>query len=174
MKRLALFTVLALCIPTAAFAWPHWRIADNAQRASDRDRDHERDRDAARHASTGDAGWSRERYARYDRSHWAKDYRGRWVSLAQGVNSQGSRQFITVGANARFRKLRVEGVRGEPVLLKIVVEFADTTGQSVDYREVLPRGEGEVIDLNGGDRRINRIIVYTDPHSRGTYSVYGG
>ena len=39
MKRLALFTVLALCIPTAAFAWPHWRIADNAQRASDRDRD---------------------------------------------------------------------------------------------------------------------------------------
>jgi hypothetical protein len=32
---------------------------------------------------------------------------------------------------------------------------------------------GEVIDLNGGVRRVNRIIVYTDGQARGAYSIYG-
>ena len=117
--------------------------------------------------------WNREHYDRYDHSHWRKDFRGRWEPLAQGFNARTERQYIKLNGNGKYRKLRIEGVRGEPVILKIAIEFADKTGQAVDYRESLPSGSGEVIDLNGGDRRINRIIVYTDPSSRGSYSVYG-
>jgi Ni/Co efflux regulator RcnB len=174
MKRIALLTAVALSIPTAAFAWPHWRVADrdDPQRTYDRDRDHDRDHDRDRDRRGDDGRWNRERYERYERSHWVKDFRGRWTPLARGYNARTDRQFINLGGE-RYRKLRIEGVRGEPVILKIAIEFSDKTGQAVEYRESLPSGTGEVIDLTGGDRRINRIIIYTDPHSRGTYSVYG-
>jgi len=117
--------------------------------------------------------WNREHYDRYENSHWHREFRGRWTPLATGYNARTERQFINLGGHGGYRKLRVESVRGEPVILKIAIEFADKTSQAVEYRESLPSGTGEVIDLNGDVRRINRIIVYTDPHSRGTYSIYG-
>ena len=162
MRGIALLAALVMSMPVAAQAEPHGRVADRdgAPRSYDRDRDH------------NDGAWTRERYEHYGHSHWAKDFRGRWAPLAQGYSARSDRQFINLGG-ARYRKLRVEAVRGEPVILKIAIEFADKTNQAVEYRESLPAGTGEVIDLNGGDRRINRIIVYTDPHSRGSYSVYG-
>jgi hypothetical protein len=159
MKHIAFLTALAISIPTVAYAWPHGRT-------DDRD-------DTPRSYDRGDAAWNRERYERYEQSHWAHDFHSRWVPLARGYNARTERQFITLGGNGRYHKLRIEGVRGEPVLLKIAIEFSDRTGQAVEYKESLPAGTGEVIDLNGGERRINRIIVYTDPRSRGAYSVYG-
>lgn len=159
MKRITILTALALSIPAAAQAWPYGRVAD-------RDDPHVyvRDRD--------DPGWHRDRYERYDRSHWARDFRGRWVPLARGYSARTERQFI-YGNGERFRRLRVEAVRGEPTIVKVAVEFADGTAQAVDLDMRLAPGEGEVIDLNGGDRRIKRVIVYTDPNSRGAYSVFG-
>jgi len=170
MNRLALLTVLVMAIP-AAYASPHGRVADHDEpRIVIRDRgDHPRTVVRDRY----DGGWTRERYDRYDRSHWYRDFRGRWEPLARGYSARTERQFINIGGHGRYRKLRIEAVRGEPVLLKIAIEFMDGTAQAVEYREVLPAGTGEVIDLNGGDRRIKRIIVYTDPRSRGSYSVYG-
>lgn len=159
MNRLVLLTALVMSIPVAASAGPPERIAQRDGRTVVRDRD--------------DGGWNRERYERYERSHWSHDFHGRWVPLAQQYNARTDRQFINLGGNGRYRMIRIEAVRGEPVLLKIAIEYADKTGQAVEYREALPAGTGEVIDLNGGARRINRIIIYTDPHSRGAYSVYG-
>lgn len=163
MKRLALLTAIAMGVPLAAAAPA---LADPAVRVIVRDdlpKTYQRDRDV---------NWNRERYDRWEGSRWQRD-RGRWEPLARGYDSRTERQFIKPGNNGRFRKLRIEGVRGEPVIMKIAIEFADKTGQVVEYRESLPAGTGEVIDLNGGDRRISRIIVYTDPRSRGSYSVYG-
>jgi hypothetical protein len=162
MKRIALLSALAMAIPAAAYAWPIGRTAQREEPP----RTYARDRDR-------DAGWNRERYERYENSHWARDFHSRWAPLARGYSANSDRQFIHIGGTGRYRKLRIESVRGEPVLLKIAIEFTDKTTQAVEYRESLPAGTGEVIDLNGGDRRINRIIVYTDPHSRGAYSVYG-
>jgi hypothetical protein len=162
MNRIALLTVLLISIPAASYASPHGPVAEG---------------DGVRvviHADVhNDASWNRERYDRYEHSHWSRDFRGKWEPLAQGYNARSDRQFINIGGNGRYRKLRIEAVRGEPVLLKIAIEFMDRTSQAVEYRETLPTGTGEVIDLNGGDRRIKRIIIYTDPHSRGSYSVYG-
>jgi hypothetical protein len=151
MKRIAFFTAAVMAFSTAAIAQP--RVIARPGEVS--------------------VQWNRERYNGYDHSHWRKDFKGRWTPLAQGYSARTERQFINVGGQGRFSKLRIEGVRGEPVILKIAIEFGDKTGQAVDYREALPAGTGEVIDLNGDTRKINRIIVYTDPHSRGSYSVYG-
>ena len=151
MKKIALLTAAAMAFSTAAMAQP--RIVVRTPEVS--------------------VQWGRERYEGYETSRVHREFRGRWTPLAQGYSSRTDRQFINVGGQGRYRKIRIEGVKGEPMILKVGIEFGDKTTQAVDYREVLPRGTGEVIDLNGDTRRINRIIVYTDPHSRGSYSVYG-
>jgi hypothetical protein len=160
MRRIALLTALAIAAPIAAHAQP--------VRVYERDRDHDRDydrdrrdRDSLRH----------DRYDRWDRSHWYNKG-DRWEPIARNYSAQTDRQFIPLNGQ-RFRKIRIEGIRGQPVILKIAIEFMDRTTQAVDLNQRLPRGVGEVIDLNGGDRRVNRIIVYPDPRFRGAYSIYG-
>lgn len=172
MRRIAMLTALAMAVPAAGYAWPY---GQTAQRGEDPQRTYDRDRyDRARNdRERYDPGWTRERYDRYDHSYWARDFHDRWVPLARGYGANNSRQFINIGGYGRYRALRIEGVWGEPVIVKIAIEFSDRTTQAVEHRESLPRGTGEVIDLNGGARRIHRIIVYTDPRSRGAYSVYG-
>jgi hypothetical protein len=124
-----------------------------------------RDRDA-------EVTWSRDRYDRYDDSRWSRDFRGRWVPIARGYSASTDRAFIKLRGEP-FRRIRIEAVRGRPVIQKIAIEFQNRETQAVDLDMRLRRGEGEVIDLHGGERRINRIIVYTDPRSRGSYTVYG-
>jgi hypothetical protein len=161
MRGIALFTTLAMTVGTAAIASPV-RVAD-------------RDRDGVRvevRSNDPNGQWTRDRYDRYDGSHWARDFRGRWMTLARSYTTQGQRQFIHVNGQ-RLSKLRVEGTRGAPVIQKIAIEFGDGSSQAVDLDMRLRRGEGEVIDLNGGTRRVNRIIVYADPRTRGSYSLYG-
>jgi hypothetical protein len=155
MRSLALLTALAMAVP----AVPTIASAQSAR--------------VVVRAPDVTVNWNRERYDRYEGSRWHREFRGRWTPLATGYNARSERQFINLGGRGAYRKLRIEGVRGEPVILKIAIEYADRTNQAVEYREALPRGAGEVIDLNGDVRRINRIIVYTDPGSRGSYSVYG-
>jgi len=162
MKRIALITALATAIPAAAYASPGGRVADrNVPQQT-----YYRDRDRA------EVTFTRDHYDRYNNSHVANDFRGRWVPLARGFSARSDRQFINAG-NGRFRKIRIEAVRGEPVVTKIAIEFADQTTQAIDLDARLRAGGGEVIDLNGGVRRVHRIIVYTDPNGRGAYSVYG-
>jgi hypothetical protein len=160
MKRIALITAMVTAIPVAAYASPTVRVADRnvPQQTYVRDRDQ--------------GAFTRDHYERYSRSHWASDFRGRWVPLARAYNARTDRQFINVN-NARYRKIRIEAVRGEPVVTKIAIEFADQSTQAIELDGRLQAGAGEVIDLNGGVRRVHRIIVYSDPNGRGSYSVYG-
>jgi hypothetical protein len=158
MRRIALLTALAIAAPVAAYAQP--------VRVYERDRDYYRDRH-----DRYDSGFSHDRYDRWDRSRWYNEH-GRWETIARAYSAQSDRQFIPVNGE-RFRRIRIEAVRGQPLVQKIVVEFMDRTSQAVDINERLARGQGEMIDLNGGERRINRIIVYTDPRFRGAYSIYG-
>ena len=155
MKSIAILTALVMTAPVVAVAQPRVQVE-----VRDRDRD---------------AGWHHERYDNYGRSRFNKDFRGRWVSLGRGLNASNQRQFIAVNGEGRYRKIRIEGVRGEPMLKKVYIEFAGKQAgeQSVEFNSSLANGAGEVIDLNGDDRRITRIVVYTDARSRGSYSVYG-
>jgi hypothetical protein len=151
MRGIVLFTALAL---TGGVAYAQPRV------------------DARIEWRTGDPGWTRDRYERYDRSQSYRDFRGRWQALARGTSARNQRQFIMVRGE-RLSKLRIEADRGAPVIEKIAIEFGNGEGQAVDLNMRLSRGTGEVIDLNGRERRVQRIIVYTDGRSRGSYSIYG-
>jgi hypothetical protein len=151
MRRIALLTAIAIAAPVAAFAQP--------SRVEVRDRD-------------AQVTWTRDRYDRYDDSRWSRDFRGRWAPIARNYNTSTDRQFIKLRGE-QFRRIRIQGVRGRPVIQKIAIEFMNRETQAIDLDMRLRRGEGEVIDLQGGERRINRIIVYTDTRSRGSYSLYG-
>jgi hypothetical protein len=153
MKRMAFWTVIALTTSSVAMAAP--------ARVADRDV-YQRDREAA---------FSHDHYDRYAQSHWAQDFHGRWTPLAR-VNARGERQLITV--NTRLHRIRLEGLRGDPLISRVTVEFANGGRQTVDLNASLARGTGEVIDLNGDERRVRRIIVEADPASRGAYTVWGG
>jgi hypothetical protein len=88
-------------------------------------------------------------------------------------SATSQRQFINVlGRGGAYRRLLVEGVRGAPVIERIAVEFTDRQTQVWDVNRRLTRGADHEIRL-GGPKRIHRIIVYTSPQFRGSYSIYG-
>jgi hypothetical protein len=117
---------------------------------------------------------------RYDEGHYDRagrvrdrDSRRRWAPIVEQNSATNGRQFINVaGHGGRFHRLLVEGVRGAPVIHRVAVEFEDRQTQVWDVHRRLPRGADQVIDLGGG-KRIHRIIVYTEPSHRGSYSIYG-
>ena len=96
----------------------------------------------------------------------------RWVTLANNYSAQSNRQFIHVD-NGDFRRIRVEAVRGTPVIKQVAVEFNDVPNTQVIQMDArLTPGQGQTISLNGRD--VKRVIVYTDPSYGGAYSVFGG
>jgi hypothetical protein len=153
MKRIAFWTVLAMTASSVAMAAP--------ARVADRDV-YQRDREVA---------FSHDHYGRYAQSHWAQDFHGRWTPIVARASARPDRTLIPV--NGRFRKLRVEGVRGEPTIARVTIEFGNGGSQSVELNASLPRGTGEVIDLNGDQRQIRRIIVEAAPGTRGQFAIWG-
>jgi len=161
MRSIALLTALAMTASTAAYAWPYGRVADNAPRTYDRDRDHD-----------NDGNMVRDHYDRYDHSRWSRDFHGRWVPITRGTSRAGRTDFFLPNKQ-RYRKIRIEGTRGEPVIVKVAIEFGNGTNQVVNFNSAFPPGVGEVIDLTNETRIVKRIIVDADPQSRGQFSVWG-
>jgi hypothetical protein len=156
MKQTAVWTALALAAPM--FAAP---LVASAQ-----------PRVEIRGEIRGD--WHRDPYTNYSRSHWARDFRGRWTPLGGQYNAQTDVQAIHLD-NRRYSRLRIEGGHGEPVIQRMTITFANGGQQTVDLNMRLTPGAGEVIDLNGiGDRKITQIMVYSAPRTRGSFSIYGG
>lgn len=147
MRTFALSAALLMAVPVAAYAQP-------PQPQYDRDR-------AIEH----------ERYDRWNDSHWSHDYHGRWRTFGQTFNARRDRQYINL--NGRYHVLRLQAVRGEPQIDRVVVQYNDGDTQTVEINSRLPDGAGEVIRLDPG-RRVNRVTVYTERNARGLYSVYAG
>ncbi|HMG23499.1 MAG TPA: hypothetical protein VK607_19330 [Kofleriaceae bacterium] len=115
-----------------------------------------------------------ERYDRFADSHWARDTQRRWRMVGGYMNARNDRQFINVGG-PRVSKLRIEAVRGEPAIDRMTILFGDGSSQTVELDGRLQVGAGEVIDLEGaGPRQVRRVIVFTQPNTRGVYSLYAG
>jgi hypothetical protein len=160
MRTIALLTALVMSAATAAYADP--------PRTYDRDRDRDRDREAGVSVTV-----SRDHYDHYGQSRWSREYHGRWTPLSPYATLPNTRQFVPAG-NQHFRKLRIEGLRGEPMIAKVAIQFDNGATQIIDVNTSFPAGAGEVLDLAGGVRSVHRVIVYSEPHSRGSYTVYGG
>lgn len=100
-------------------------------------------------------------------------YGANWVQLADTYSAQTDQRAIDLnGRGGEFRRLRVESVRGAPVINQIAIEFANGEAQQVSIHTRLPSGEAQVIDLDR-DAPIRRIVVYADPRFGGAYSVFG-
>jgi hypothetical protein len=136
-----------MAVPVAAYA-------DPPQTQSDRERTLEH-----------------ERYDRWNDNHWSRDYHGRWRSFGQTFNARNDRQFINL--NGHYHMLRLQAVRGEPQIDRVVVQYSDGDTQTVELNSQLGNGAGEVIRLDPG-KRVNRVTVFTERNTRGLYSVYAG
>jgi len=155
MKSIALSTLLAVVIPAAAYAQP---TVSRDQRTYVRDRD------------DGEY-FRRDHYSRFADTRWSSEH-GRWATLARANSTSGRREFW-IGQNNRYRTFRLEALRGDPMISKIAINFGNGETQVVQLGGSMPAGTGEVIDLQGRDRKVLRIVVYADPRSRGTYAIYG-
>lgn len=162
MRTLAIITTLAIAGGTVgvAAAQPYQRHPDRVEYRHRYDR--------------YNRGYiQRHHYNRFDRDRWVRGFRNPWVTLAYDYSGRSQRQFINLrGRGGRFSVLRIEGERGAPVINQIAIQYLDGDVQKVRLDARLPAGEGEVIQLDGR-RRIQRVIVYTHPGYRGTYSLYG-
>jgi len=148
MRTIALSAALLMAVPVAAYADP--------PRTTQYDRDR---------------AFEHERYDRWNDSHWSHDYHGRWRSFGQTFNARNDRQVISL--NGRYHMLRLQAVRGEPEINRVVVQYVDGDTQTVELNSRLMNGAGEVIRVDPG-KRITRVTVYTEPTTRGLYSVYAG
>jgi hypothetical protein len=111
-----------------------------------------------------------------EHEHW----RGGWEPLAERYQGSSVRQDIELAPNSRpFHRIRIEAVEGRPKIDKVVIEFGSgpkqyRTRQIVNlYRPLEGYNRARDIEVNGGERQINRIVVYADPRFGGEYSVFG-
>jgi hypothetical protein len=116
----------------------------------------------------------RAHYDHYQDSHWNKDFSGRWVTIAAGTGADGRREFWLNKDNKRYGKLRLEATSGAPGIEKLAVNFGDGSTQVIPINSRLEPGGGEVLDLDGDERKVTRVIVYPLAHSRGAYTVFAG
>jgi len=156
MKRILLLTFAALVgMASAAAAWPtpgYWHRPAEPTDVYDDD-------------GFGD----RERYDRYENWRGREDYGARWMLVANAYSAETHRQYIDVRGQV-LDKLRIESVRGAPMLNQVAIFYLNGTTQVVKLGNRLPWGAGEVIRLNR--EPVGRIIVYTDPRYGGAYSVH--
>jgi hypothetical protein len=111
----------------------------------------------------------RDRYDRYDRSQW-RHRDQRWVTVASEFRASAGRQFLMLNGQT-FTRLRLEAVRGAPMIRHVTVVYTNGTRQVIPLNARLPRGAGEVLRLNR--MPIHRIVIHADPRIWGVYSLYG-
>ncbi|MDQ3367118.1 MAG: hypothetical protein M3680_16975 [Myxococcota bacterium] len=96
-----------------------------------------------------------------------------WVSLGVPVAVTPIQHTITVGGQGgNIGQLLVKGVSGEAEISQITVEYMDKQVKRVNVQRKLLPGDGQVIELKA-DRPIDRIIVFLDPDSNGTFEIFG-
>lgn len=81
-------------------------------------------------------------------------------------------QYITVGAGRRFRSLVIEGNACATEISRVAIKFMDGSVQVVNANDRLRDGERLRIDLDGGAREINQLVIYTPNGATGSYAVF--
>lgn len=97
----------------------------------------------------------------------------RWVTLADRYSGATPSQQILTRGMGDFRRIRIEGAGGAPVIDHVTIDYENQPPQIVPVQARLTPGQGKTIPLNG-DGAVKRVIVYSDPAYGGRYNVYGG
>ncbi len=117
----------------------------------------------------------RVRYGDLDRpKHDAARDEGGWKQLATPTPVKHGTEFIEVGGDqGNFDKLRVDAEKGRVVVRRVKIFFEDGKQQNVELDRVLDaKHRSAEIDLKTG-KPIDRVVVTTEPHGGGAYSLYG-
>jgi hypothetical protein len=93
-----------------------------------------------------------------------------WAMLGARSLAEPSEKLMVDASAGRFSQVRIQIIRGAPLIGSIDVELADSSVQTIPVgRRMRP---GEVLELAlGGDRAIASIIVTGEPDPSATYEV---
>lgn len=94
-----------------------------------------------------------------------------WTSLSK-VSSLQRKQTIGVGGTQAYSKLKLEGARGNTFVDKLVIVFGNGARQVVELDQNVTASTAPlVIDLDGKNRRIAKVVVYGKSNRRAAINV---
>jgi len=94
-----------------------------------------------------------------------------WTSLSTVKRIQ-SKQTIAVGGYKAYSKLKLEASMGSTFIDKLVIVFGNGSKQVVELDKSLAmRGAPLVIDLEGKNRRIAKVVVYGKSNRRAAINL---
>jgi hypothetical protein len=98
-----------------------------------------------------------------------------WVELATPTPAKHGTEFIIVGKDAgSFSKLRIDAAKGRTVVHKVRIFFGDGNTKTVLLDRSLTRnGQRSAVIVLGAPKAIDRVVITTETHTRGMYSVHG-
>lgn len=83
-----------------------------------------------------------------------------WTTLSTAKKIQ-NKQTIAVNGRQAFSKLKLEASMGKTFIDKVVIVFGNGTRQVVDLDKSLAMREAPLlIDLEGKNRRVSKVVVY--------------
>jgi hypothetical protein len=95
-----------------------------------------------------------------------------WVALTEPTRIDSGREFINFGTDgARFSQIKLFNNRGSSHIQQIAIEFVGGGTQKVVLNQMLTSSNPITIDLTGGFRPINRIIVYGSTNFGSSYQI---
>ena len=96
-----------------------------------------------------------------------------WVELATPTPAKHGNEFIMVGKDAGyFSKLRIDPAKGKTIVRRVKVFFLDGKVKTVRLDKAVSQGRPATVDL-GPAKAIDHIVVSTETHTGGHYTVYG-
>lgn len=100
---------------------------------------------------------------------------GGWVQLASPTPASHGTEFVVVGKElGQFSQLRVSPAAGKVVVRRVKIYFENGKQKIVDVDKVIDanRKNPALIDLDQPSA-IDRIVITTEPQTKGTYAIYG-
>ena len=111
-------------------------------------------------------------YQRDYRPHWRNN--NTWVALTSPLQLDRGRTMIDVNQRRSFQQLRLQTTNGMSFIDRVVIRFDNGERQVIDVNQRLSTRNPMVnIDLEGRQRRIDRIIVMGDSRRGGAIQVFG-
>lgn len=161
MKRLILLTTLAAAalVPATASAWPG--TPSDPPYAGD--------------PAPSEPTWRPDRdrgYETYD-SRYDRGFRERWITLSPFTPARKGREtVILTGRERRIDRVKLTAVRGAPMVHQVIIQYGNGQYERRPVNHQLSPGRDAVISIDSG-RRVQKIMVLTDPRAGGAYSVLG-
>jgi hypothetical protein len=108
---------------------------------------------------------------------YQRDHRWRnntWVALTSPVQLDRGRTTIDVNQRRAFQQLRLQTTNGMSSIDRVIVRFENGERQVINVNQRLSTRNPMInLDLDGRQRRVDRIVVMGDSRRGGSIQVFG-